>query len=295
MSIEILVNVTPRESRAALLENGALQELFIERTSRRGLVSNLYKGRVSRVLPGMQAAFLDIGLARTAFLHVADVLGPPPDPANDAQTGTRQAGRGYPLTGARGRRPAGAGGQGSAGHQGRAPVDACVAAVALPGLHAARRARRRVGAHRIRGRARPAARAGDHALGRTRDRQWRARRLHRAHRGAGRAAGSPARRHAVPAAHVGACARARGGHRCRQPGARGPAAVHARAARRTATGGATRAGGFGGGIRAHAGVHRRVHARVHGPHRAAPGAAPHLRPAWHRGRDQSRAGRSAWR
>ena len=85
MSIEILVNVTPRESRAALLENGALQELFIERTSRRGLVSNLYKGRVSRVLPGMQAAFLDIGLTRTAFLHVADVLGPPPDPANDAQ------------------------------------------------------------------------------------------------------------------------------------------------------------------------------------------------------------------
>jgi ribonuclease G len=84
MSIEILVNVTPRESRAALLENGSLQELFIERTSRRGLVSNLYKGRVSRVLPGMQAAFLDIGLARTAFLHVADVLGPPPDPGNDA-------------------------------------------------------------------------------------------------------------------------------------------------------------------------------------------------------------------
>jgi ribonuclease G len=84
MSIEILVNVTPRESRAALLDSGALQELFIERTSRRGLVSNLYKGRVSRVLPGMQAAFLDIGLARTAFLHVADVIGPPPDPNNDA-------------------------------------------------------------------------------------------------------------------------------------------------------------------------------------------------------------------
>ena len=76
MSIEILVNVTPRETRAALLENGALQELFIERASRRGLVSNLYKGRVSRVLPGMQAAFLDIGLARTAFLHVADMLAP---------------------------------------------------------------------------------------------------------------------------------------------------------------------------------------------------------------------------
>ncbi|MFO1504976.1 MAG: ribonuclease G [Steroidobacteraceae bacterium] len=84
MSIEILVNAAPRETRAALLENGALQELFIERASRRGLVSNLYKGRVSRVLPGMQAAFLEIGLARTAFLHVADILGPPPDPGNDA-------------------------------------------------------------------------------------------------------------------------------------------------------------------------------------------------------------------
>jgi ribonuclease G len=84
MNIEILVNAAPRETRAALLENGALQELFIERASRRGLVSNLYKGRVSRVLPGMQAAFLEIGLARTAFLHVADILGPPPDPGNDA-------------------------------------------------------------------------------------------------------------------------------------------------------------------------------------------------------------------
>jgi ribonuclease G len=84
MSIEILVNVAPRETRAALLENGSLQEVFIERASRRGLVSNLYKGRVSRVLPGMQAAFLEIGLARTAFLHVADILAPPPDPNNDA-------------------------------------------------------------------------------------------------------------------------------------------------------------------------------------------------------------------
>jgi ribonuclease G len=84
MSIEILVNVAPRETRAALLENGSLQEVFIERANRRGLVSNLYKGRVSRVLPGMQAAFLEIGLARTAFLHVADILAPPPDPGNDA-------------------------------------------------------------------------------------------------------------------------------------------------------------------------------------------------------------------
>ena len=73
MSIEILVNVAPRETRAAIVESGVLQEIYVERTSRRGLVSNLYKGRVSRVLPGMQAAFVDIGLERTAFLHVADI------------------------------------------------------------------------------------------------------------------------------------------------------------------------------------------------------------------------------
>jgi ribonuclease G len=71
---EILVNVTPREVRAALLENGVLQEVFIERASRRGLISNIYKGKVTRVLPGMQAAFVDIGLERTAFLHVSDIV-----------------------------------------------------------------------------------------------------------------------------------------------------------------------------------------------------------------------------
>ena len=75
MTLEILVNVAPRETRAALLESGVVQELHIERTSRRGLVSNLYKGRVSRVLPGMQAAFVEIGLERTAFLHAADIAG----------------------------------------------------------------------------------------------------------------------------------------------------------------------------------------------------------------------------
>jgi ribonuclease G len=73
VSTEILVNVAPREIRAAILENGVVQEIHVERTSRRGLVSNLYKGRVSRVLPGMQAAFVEIGLERTAFLHAADI------------------------------------------------------------------------------------------------------------------------------------------------------------------------------------------------------------------------------
>ena len=58
---EILINVTPSEVRAALLENGVLQEVFIERAARRGLISNIYNGSVSRVLPGMQAAFVDFG------------------------------------------------------------------------------------------------------------------------------------------------------------------------------------------------------------------------------------------
>src|SRR6185436_19340738 len=71
VTTEILINVAPRENRAALVENGVLMELFIERQSRRGIVSNLYKGRVQRVLPGMQAAFIDVGLERTAFLHAA--------------------------------------------------------------------------------------------------------------------------------------------------------------------------------------------------------------------------------
>jgi ribonuclease G len=73
MSQEILINVTPRETRAALLEDGILQEVHLERASSRGIVGNLYKGRVSRVLPGMQAAFIDIGLQRTAFLHASDI------------------------------------------------------------------------------------------------------------------------------------------------------------------------------------------------------------------------------
>ncbi len=70
---EILVNVTSGEVRAALLENGVLQEVYVERAARRGVISNIYKGKVSRVLPGMQAAFIDIGLERTAFLHASDI------------------------------------------------------------------------------------------------------------------------------------------------------------------------------------------------------------------------------
>lgn len=74
MSNEILVNVTPQETRVAITEQGITQELHIERNNSRGIVGNIYNGRVSRVLPGMQSAFIDIGLERAAFLHVADIL-----------------------------------------------------------------------------------------------------------------------------------------------------------------------------------------------------------------------------
>jgi ribonuclease G len=73
VSEEILINVTPQETRVAVVENGMLQELHIERTHARGILGNIYKGKVARILPGMQAAFVDIGLERAAFLHAADL------------------------------------------------------------------------------------------------------------------------------------------------------------------------------------------------------------------------------
>jgi len=73
MSEEILINVTPQETRVAVMQLGAVQDLHIERGSNRGIVSNVYLGKVMRVLPGMQSAFIDIGLERSAFLHVADI------------------------------------------------------------------------------------------------------------------------------------------------------------------------------------------------------------------------------
>ena len=74
MSEEILINVTPQETRVAVVENGALQEIHIERSRKLGLVGNIFKGTVSRVLPGMQAAFINIGLERTGFLHLSDIV-----------------------------------------------------------------------------------------------------------------------------------------------------------------------------------------------------------------------------
>ena len=77
MQQDILINWAPQETRVAIVEHGAVQELHVERTLERGLVGNVYLGKVVRVLPGMQSAFIDIGLERAAFLHVADVWHPP--------------------------------------------------------------------------------------------------------------------------------------------------------------------------------------------------------------------------
>ena len=74
MPQDILINWSPQEIRVAVVEQGAIQELHLERTLERGLVGNVYLGKVSRVLPGMQSAFIDIGLDRAGFLHVADLM-----------------------------------------------------------------------------------------------------------------------------------------------------------------------------------------------------------------------------
>lgn len=86
VSVELLMNITPTETRVALIEGGILQELHIERQATKGIVGNIYKGKVSRVLPGMQAAFVDIGLEKAAFLHASDII-----PHTESLTQTEKA------------------------------------------------------------------------------------------------------------------------------------------------------------------------------------------------------------
>ena len=74
MTKELVINTTSHETRIALLEGGHIAELYIERNREMGIIGNIYRGRVIRVLPGMQAAFVDIGLEKAAFLYVADVM-----------------------------------------------------------------------------------------------------------------------------------------------------------------------------------------------------------------------------
>ena len=164
MQQDILINWSPQETRVAIVESGAVQELHVERTLERGLVGNVYLGKVARVLPGMQSAFIDIGLERAAFLHVADLHRrqrgragqPPPRPAARAH---REAGV---------RRPAadGAGDQGPDRHQGRAAVHADQHRRPPAGVPAAGRPRRRVAEDPVRparGAAAAPAEAGGHA------------------------------------------------------------------------------------------------------------------------------------
>jgi ribonuclease G len=104
MNEEILINVTPQETRVAMVENGVLAEVSVERARRRGLVGNIYKGRVARVLPGMEAAFVELGLDRTAFLHVSDIAGahksttsaPAVEAAGETPPPATPMGNGYP-------------------------------------------------------------------------------------------------------------------------------------------------------------------------------------------------------
>jgi len=94
---DILINWAPQETRVAVVENGAVQELHVERALERGLVGNVYLGKVVRVLPGMQSAFIDIGLERAAFLHVAD-LNPGPKTDTPPVPIERQVFEGQTLT-----------------------------------------------------------------------------------------------------------------------------------------------------------------------------------------------------
>lgn len=101
MSAEILMNVTPQESRVAVLENGVLQEILIERTDSESIVGNIYKGKVCRVLPGMEAAFIDIGMSKSAFLHASDLKFPKElfnGDIEDSKEASRSASRTPPIS-----------------------------------------------------------------------------------------------------------------------------------------------------------------------------------------------------
>src|SRR5881397_4222263 len=98
MSREIVINATKHESRIAVLDEGQIVELWVERSRQRTVVGNIYNGRVTRVLPGMQSAFVDLGLERDAFLYVTDFLELEDQEESDelekaAQTGGNQAPR----------------------------------------------------------------------------------------------------------------------------------------------------------------------------------------------------------
>src|SRR5436190_13071336 len=91
MGIEIAITVAREETRVAVLDGGVVTDLFGDRAKHKDFVGNVYKGKVVRVLPGMQAAFVDIGLAKAAFLHVSDMTGEEELPATRTQEGAVEA------------------------------------------------------------------------------------------------------------------------------------------------------------------------------------------------------------
>ena len=203
MTKEMIISSSAHETRVAILEEDQVAEVFIERERSRGVVGNLYKGRVSKVLPGMQSAFVDLGLERDGFLYVSDVVATFEEfdrletdeddaaGANGNKSGARSRAPGRArAAGGGNRRDRGegpraqdrragqgragdhrAGGQGAARHEGRPPHLPRHHAGPLPGVHADRGPRRRVAQDRIARGARPAARH--------RPRVPRAARLHR--------------------------------------------------------------------------------------------------------------------
>src|SRR3954468_17710550 len=99
MNKEMIISSTSHETRVAILEDDHVVEVFIERESSRGVVGNIYKGRVSKVLPGMQSAFVDLDLERDAFLYVSDVISPTEEALEDDE-GLSHAEAGQSTTGA---------------------------------------------------------------------------------------------------------------------------------------------------------------------------------------------------
>jgi hypothetical protein len=261
----------------AIVESGAVQELHVERTLERGLVGNVYLGKVARVLPGMQSAFIDIGLERAAFLHVADLHGSPPARRGRPQRQPpvpieKQVFEGQPLMVQVIKDPIGTKGARLSSQisiAGRLlvylPQDDHVGRVAEDSQ---RRPARRA--------ARPAAGAGGHARHR-----WR-RRLHPAHQRRGRQRRRTGRGHRLPAQdldpHQGRLGAAAG----RLAAAPGPEPAAARAARPGDRADADHPARFARAVRHPAGVRRRVHAAGGGAAAAVQGRAADLRPVQHR-------------
>ncbi len=153
MARDLVVSTNPRETRVALLEDGVVSELFLEREAHRGIVGSIYKGRVTRVLPGMQSAFVDLGLERDAFLHAADVFEELPENLLTAEETGALAQRPDRGQAPRGPGGGGPGPQGAHGHQGGADHLARLAARPLHRPHAHGGARRGLAEDHRRGRA----------------------------------------------------------------------------------------------------------------------------------------------